>query len=372
MPLYTDSLNYINNVCDSYVGENVAAVAGLIGPFAASMLTLYVILWSFASFRGLIREPFDDFLKRLITISVVFGIGFSLANYNILITNTFLRGPDEFVAGLAQSAGTGGVVSGLDAMLEQGFEIGGRFWAKAGLLDGDFGMYFVALFVWFLTLVVTAYAFFLMALSKFVLTVLVGLGALFFLGLLFEATAGFFNAWLRQLANYFLVPVLVVMVNLLIMKLFARAASGAAAITSTTEVAQVFPFAAMGLVSLLALGVNNEIVFVEHCPPIFCRKIWYWQRPVFLHRANRRLPTITPIEIKMPPSPPPLQQREGSANAKARTPRDITPPDVTKLGKLKLTDYAADFKNIQLPKGETLTSDDLEKTFDSFIKAVQA
>lgn len=254
MPLYTDSLAYINSVCDSYVGENVAAVAGLIGPFAASMLTLYVILWSFASFRGLIREPFDDFLKRLITISVVFGIGFSLANYNILITNTFLRGPDEFVAGLAQSAGTGGVVSGLDAMLEQGFEIGGRFWAKAGLLDGDFGMYFVALFVWFLTLVVTAYAFFLMALSKFVLTVLVGLGALFFLGLLFEATAGFFNGWLRQLANYFLVPVLVVMVNLLIMKLFARAASGAAAITSTTEVAQVFPFAAMGLVSLLALA----------------------------------------------------------------------------------------------------------------------
>ena len=120
------------------------------------------------------------------------------------------------------------------------------------------------------------------------------------------------------------------------------------------------------------MGINNEIVFVEHCRPIFCRKIWYWQRAVFLLRANRRLPKIIPIEIKMPPSPPPLQQREGSANAKARTPRDITPPDVTKLGKLKLTDYAADFKNIQLPKGEKLTSDDLEKTFDSFIKAVEA
>ncbi len=95
------------------------------------------------------------------------------------------------------------------------------------------------------------------------------------------------------------------------------------------------------------MGINNEIVFVEHCPPIFCRKIWYWQRLVFLRRANRPRPDITPIEITMPPEPP-------------------------KLGKLKLTDYAADFKSIQLPKGEKLTSDDLEKTFDSFIRAVEA
>lgn len=252
--LYTDSLNYINAVCESYVGENVAAVARVIGPFAFTMLTLYVVLWGFAHYRGLIKEPGNEFINRLITVCVVFGIGFNLANYNVLITNTFLRGPDEFVAGVARSGGPNGVVSGLDAMLAQGFELGARFWAKAGVLDGDMGMYFVALAVWFLTIVVTAYGFFLMALSKVAMTVLIGLGALFFLGLLFQATAGFFNSWIRQLANYFLIPLLVVMVNLLIMKLFARAGSGATAMTSTTEVAQVFPFFAMGLVSLLALA----------------------------------------------------------------------------------------------------------------------
>lgn len=252
--LYTDSLNYINAVCESYLGENVAAVARLVGPFAFTMLTLYVALWGFASYRGMIREPANDFINRLITICIVFGIGFNLANYNVLITNTFLRGPDEFVAGLAGSSGSGGVVNGLDAMLAQGFELGARFWAKAGVLDGDFGMYFVALAVWALTIIVTAYGFFLMALSKVALTVLIGLGALFFLGLLFQATAGFFNSWIRQLANYFLVPLLVVMVNLLVLKLFSRAGGGATAMKSTTEVAQVFPFFAMGLVSLLALA----------------------------------------------------------------------------------------------------------------------
>jgi len=191
--LYTDSLNYINAVCESYVGENVAAVARLVGPFAFTMLTLYVVLWGFASYRGMIKEPANEFINRVITVCIVFGIGFNLATYNVLITNTFLRGPDEFVAGLAGSGSTGNVVSGLDAMLAQGFELGARFWAKAGVLDGDFGMYFVSAAVWAMTIIVTAYGFFLMALSKVALTVLIGLGALFFPWPPFPS-----NRWLLQ------------------------------------------------------------------------------------------------------------------------------------------------------------------------------
>jgi type IV secretion system protein VirB6 len=252
--LYSDSLNYINGVCDAYVGENVVAVARVVGPLLTSMLGLYVALWGFASLRGLIKEPVNEFINRVAKLAAILGIGFNMANYNVLITNTFLRGPDEFVAGLARSPGSGGVISGLDAMLNDGLVLTGRVWAKAGVLDGDFGMYLVAAAVITMTIVVTAYAFFLMALSKVVLTAVVAIGPLFFIGLLFEATAGFFNAWLRQLANYFLVPVLVVMVNLLVMKLFARAASGPAGMTSSAEVAQVFPFLAMGLVCLLALA----------------------------------------------------------------------------------------------------------------------
>ncbi len=125
-------------------------------------------------------------------------------------------------------------------------------------------------------------------------------------------------------------------------------------------------------VEVKMMGVNNEIVFVEHCPPIYCRKIWYWLRPVFLHRANRALPEIEPIDITMPPAPAPLVDTEAPASGKAKSPRDIVPQDVSKLSKLKLTDYAANFANVHIPKGETLTSDDLQKTFDSFMTAIEA
>lgn len=125
-------------------------------------------------------------------------------------------------------------------------------------------------------------------------------------------------------------------------------------------------------VEVKLMGANNEIVFVEHCPPIFCRKIWYWLRPVFVHRANRPLPEIQPIDIVMPPAPPSIVDKDETAGRKARTPRDIVPQDVSKLSKLKLTDYAADFANIQIPKGGALTSDDLQKTFDSFMTTIEA
>jgi type IV secretion system protein VirB6 len=251
---YTDALVYINGVCDAYVGANVAAVARVVGPFLTSMLGIYFLMWSMAGLLGAIRDPFPDFVKRFCTLAAVLVVGYNVAVYNTLITDTFLRGPDELIAGLARSPSASGVVSGLDAMFAQGVELTGRYWAKAGILDGDFGMYAVASAVMFETIVVTAYSFFLIALSKVMLTCLIGLGPLFFIGLLFQPTAGFFNAWLRQMANYFLVPVLVIMVNLLVMTLFARAGTGAAAITSTTEVAQVFPFLAMGLICLLALA----------------------------------------------------------------------------------------------------------------------
>jgi type IV secretion system protein VirD4 len=74
----------------------------------------------------------------------------------------------------------------------------------------------------------------------------------------------------------------------------------------------------------------------------------------------------------MPAPSPPLMDTEEQSIGKTRAPRDITPQDVPHLGKLKLTDYAANFNNVQLPKGEKLTGDDLQKTFESFVRAVEA
>lgn len=250
---FTDNLGYIERVCDAYVGEQVATVAQAIAPAAFAFLGVYVVLWGFASMRGAIREPLMDMAERVLKVSLVFGVGIGLAEYNTVISDTFLHGPDQLATAMMRPSDQGTFAGGLDLLLSQGFGIGQQFWAKAGLFNGDVGLYFVALAVWTLIIVVTSYGFFLMALSKVALTAVLALGPLFIIGLLFESTSGYFNSWMRQLSNYFLVPILVMAVNLLVLKLFARSAS-AAAIAHAGEVDQIFPFLAMGLVSLLALA----------------------------------------------------------------------------------------------------------------------
>ncbi len=251
---YGDNLTYINNVCTAYIGENVAAVAAAIAPAAFMLLGVYVMLWGYASLRGLIEEPIMDLAARLLKISLIFSIGIGLAEFNVLITDTLFNGPEQLAAVLTHAPSSSGVVNSLDALFDQGFQIGKQFWIKGGILHGDFGMYIVALTVWTETVAVTAYAFFLMVLSKFALTIIISLGSLFIISLLFDSTAAYFNSWVQQMTNYFLVPVLVVATNLLVMTLFSRAAEGAVAMTSTTDIDQIFPFFAMGLVSLLVLG----------------------------------------------------------------------------------------------------------------------
>lgn len=251
---FANSLNFVDNVCRMFVGQNVVLVAQAIKPAVISFLGLYVILWGFASMRGMIKQPLFDMIERMVKLSLVLGVGIELAEYNVVITDLFVHGPDQLAELLARQPGSGKVVGGLDVLFSKGFTVGNRFWAKAGLLSGDGGLYFVALAAWAMTLIVTAYAFFLIVLSKVALAILLALGPLFIVSLLFDATAAYFNSWVRQLSNYFLIPVLVVTVNVLIVTLLQRAADTAIIVIGPTQIDQVFPFLAMSLVSLLSLA----------------------------------------------------------------------------------------------------------------------
>lgn len=252
MPMtYQDGFTYVNGVCGSYIGTNVAAVASAIAPAAYSLLGVYVILWGVASMRGLIQEPILEAAVRLMKIAFIFGIGIQLAEYNTYVTDTFFNGPEQLASVLTNSTSNATALSSLDQVLGQGFKIGKTFWDKGGIIDGDFGMYMVALLVWVITIAVTAYAFFLIVLAKIALSLIIALGPLFIISLLFQPTANFFNSWIQQLSNYFLLMVLVIAANVFVMTLFQRAASGATAISSTAQIDQIFPFLIMGVVSLL-------------------------------------------------------------------------------------------------------------------------
>ena len=254
---YEDVMQYVTNVCNAYIGSGVSAIANAIAPAGYTLLGVYVILWAFASMRGMIEEPIMEALVRILKITFIFGVGIKLAQYNVYVVDVFVNGPDQLAQSLlngAASAGHATTMNGLDKVLEKGFTIGKSFWDKGGILNGDFGMYLIAIFCWGLTILVTAYACFLLALSHIAIALLIALGPLFIISLLFKTTESFFTSWVQQLSNYAILIVLVVSANLFILTMFSRASDTITGISDSLQIDQVFPFMITGLISVLVLA----------------------------------------------------------------------------------------------------------------------
>lgn len=253
MFVYQDVLAHVDTLAQSYISANVSVVAAAITPAVVSLLSLYVILWGVASLRGQIQEPITDAAARILKIALVLGIALQLGHYSALVVDTFFSSPERLARMLTGAADQATTVTSLDSIVDRGFKAGAAFWEKGGLINGDFGMYFVALIVWAVTIAVTAYACFLIILAKIALTLVIALGPLFIVSLLFQPTANFFNAWVQQLCNYGTLIILVVGANVFMLTLFETASTGAAAMTSTAQVDQIFPFVIIGVISLFVL-----------------------------------------------------------------------------------------------------------------------
>ena len=116
-------------------------------------------------------------------------------------------------------------------MFDQGIEAARAVWQQAGPTDLTLVLVGLAVFVG--TVLMTGAALVLIILAKLAIAVLLALGPVFIMLYLFGATRGFFEGWIRQLANFALLIVLTFGVLALILKIIepsttALAAKGAA------------------------------------------------------------------------------------------------------------------------------------------------
>ncbi|MFZ3896660.1 type IV secretion system protein [Salmonella enterica] len=252
--VYQNVFEYINNVCHGYIGTSVSNVASAIGPAAYNLLGIYIILWGLSSALGLIKEPIMDAMIRIAKVSIIFGIAINLMSYNAYVTDVFYNTPEQLANALRGNTESTTTINMLDQILVGGYDVGKKFWDKGGILDGDFGMYIIAILVWAETILVTLYGCFLTVLSKIALSIIISIGPVFILTLLFQATGNFFNSWIQQLSNYFLLQVLVAAAGIFVLDFYVRASSTTAAITDATQIDQLFPFIITGGICLLVLA----------------------------------------------------------------------------------------------------------------------
>ena len=204
---YQDFLAKFDVAVLGFITTGVSDLVVFLSPIVTSLLIIYLALWGIAHLMGKIQEPLKDGISRILRIVIVLSLALNVGLYSSLIVNFFYNAPDQ-LAGVVIGAPPG--LGMLDNLLDRGIDEGLTAWTAAGIWGGNFGMYFLALIVWGIVAALTAYAAFLLLISKAALTVLLVLGPLFIIMILFTATQKFFEAWCAQVGNFAIMLVLAV------------------------------------------------------------------------------------------------------------------------------------------------------------------
>jgi type IV secretion system protein VirB6 len=224
MGFFAEFNAWLTALLDDYIHRYTGQMAAILEPALVTLGTLYVLIWGLLHIAGRVEEPVLEGLKRIATLSLVFGIGLDLWLYDTVIVETFYRAPAALAGRLV---GATDFVTIVDTILFRGDDVATALLAKAGILHGNFSFYFAALAVYGIT---ALYTMFLLTLSRIALSILLAIGPLIIPLFLFQSTRRFVEAWFAQLATYGFVAVLAGLVAALMMHLIDQAAAQAQAV----------------------------------------------------------------------------------------------------------------------------------------------
>jgi type IV secretion system protein VirB6 len=251
----------VNTALGSYVNDVASNIIGAITPIAYTSLAIYTCLWGLAMMRGMISEPLLDGLFRQLRLALVIGIALNLGRYNQFVANALWTSPDVLASYVASGySGEAGNVNYLDTLMSKMYDLGDAYWQKANASSGmlpipDLGLTGIAILIWIAGVAATAYGAFLLALSKIALAILLGIGPLFVLMTMFDATKRFFDAWLGQALNYvFLVMLTAGAIKLILTVLNSYLTDAATAgVLADPKITQALPAFVLSVVATLVM-----------------------------------------------------------------------------------------------------------------------
>ncbi len=256
---YEDTFTNVNDALATYVSDVASNIIGAITPVTTSLLAIYVMLWGWAMMRGMISEPVMDGINRIVRLSLITGVALSVGRYNEYLSDFLWNTPDAMAGYIASGySDSASNTQYLDSLWSQIYDIGDAFWQKASILNGVFqsiGLMVISILIWASGVAATAYAAYLLVLSKIALAILLGIGPMFVLLIMFEPTKRFFDTWIGQALNYvFLVMLTAASIKLMLAilqkYLVSVTSSGALADPS---VSQAFPAIILSLISFLVM-----------------------------------------------------------------------------------------------------------------------
>ncbi|MBM3552977.1 MAG: type IV secretion system protein [Alphaproteobacteria bacterium] len=193
----------------NFVSSSAANLAAYVnGPLRVAVM-LYVVLYGFAVMRGAIVEPIGEFAFRSMRIVLIVLLATNSSAFQHYVTGLFFESlPKEIGNAIAGSGLNVNSGQPFDQLLSKGIEVANKIYDEAGLTNIAPALIAAILLVFvavgsFLQFAVLLYA-------KIGLGIVIALGPLFIALALFDATRPFAESWVRQVANFLILLVLVV------------------------------------------------------------------------------------------------------------------------------------------------------------------
>lgn len=213
-------LEDIVDTITTYANDSSASMIGIIGPVAASLLTIYVILWGAGIASGQIAEPFTDGAKRIIRMCAIIAFALTAGIYQGSVADFFLQAPTAVATEIAAPGSTGSdptsIADVLDESLGKGIEIGNKAWEQGDKSNtvlppsmSGIGYYALAIAIYISVAAIVAIATGIIFVAFVALALLLAVGPLFILLAIFQQTQRFFEAWIGQVVNYAVLFILV-------------------------------------------------------------------------------------------------------------------------------------------------------------------
>lgn len=214
-PILQPFFTKVDAVFGGFFLGGAANVATAITPIFKILVTLFVVLWGLAVWRGLIQEPLSDGVTRIVKIVLIGVFALNAAVYGPQIANTIYKTPEELAGVIMPAAGgasSSGPATSLDNALDKGNELAKRFIAATSITSpfASIVLGLEAILIWIFTAVLVGYAAALVLLAKIGLAIILSIGPIFIALLLFDASKTFFQGWLAQALNFLFTYVLVV------------------------------------------------------------------------------------------------------------------------------------------------------------------
>ena len=199
--LYQSIFNMVDHALHNYVQQGSARLIDFLLPIFSSLMIIWIAIWGYSLMMGKSEAPLQEGFYRILRVGFILTLGLTAGRYNQTVV-TFLSETPQTLASIISGAHSQNAACLLDQLFSQIFALADNSWRQGGVMNGNFGMYFLAIAVLLIGSCLTLIVAFFILLSKVMVSVLLAIGPAFFVLLLFQATQRFFESWLGMVVNF--------------------------------------------------------------------------------------------------------------------------------------------------------------------------